>query len=212
MKRLLPLCSFLFAACSTSTPEKALPPCCQPGAAASAAASAPTDSLAHLEGAWRDHEGTDFTFEELEGAPRLVSMFFSHCTYACPRLIEDARLAQAAILEATGTTVPVWLFSMDDRRDTPEALAAFGKARGLDLKTWRLLHATAGDVAELAAALGIQYRLDPKTGDFGHTSRLVLLDRQGRPVGAVEGAGPDLKPLVDAARRVTGTPATPSTP
>jgi protein SCO1/2 len=174
------------------------PPCCE--TPAPPAAALPSDSLAHLEGAsWKDQNGTPFAFAELAGRPRLVSLFFSHCAYACPRLIEDARRAQTELAGVLGQPPPIWLFSLDHVRDTPPVLATYAKGRELAAPHWRFFHGAEADVTELAAALGVQFRRDARTGDFGHTSRIVLLDAAGRPVAAVEGAGPDLAPLRIAA-------------
>lgn len=191
------ICRLLFClAAATSTAAE--PSCCATNNIP-AAATLPAESLAHLEGMWTNAQGKVVSLEELAGEPRLVAMFFANCTTACPVLLADVTLAQAAISNRTGRVVQAWMFSFDTARDTPSALAAFQKARGADPRRWQFFHGDAGAVRELAAALGVQYRRDPATGDIGHSSRIVLLDTNACPVAVVDGLTADPKPLVDAA-------------
>ena len=53
-------------------------------------------------------------------------MFFTHCEYACPIIVNDMRKLQAALPEDVRGKVDFLLVSFDAKRDTPETLAAEG--------------------------------------------------------------------------------------
>jgi protein SCO1/2 len=78
--------------------------------------------------------------------------------------------------------------SIDPEHDTPEALRALARARGLDPSRWRLLGAPDDTVREVAAVLGIRYRR-LADGSFNHSSVITLLDRAGVIQARVEGLG-----------------------
>jgi protein SCO1/2 len=57
--------------------------------------------------------------------------------------------------------------------------------RSVDESRWRLYRAEPADVRKLAATLGIQYRR-LSSGEFNHSTVLILLDAQGRIVARTE--------------------------
>jgi protein SCO1/2 len=98
---------------------------------------------------------------------------------ACPLIVDTLRNLDAALTPSERAQVDVLMVSMDPERDSPAALAALARERRITDPRWTLARASPGDTRKLAAMLGIQYRkLD--TGNFDHSSVLVLLDPQGR--------------------------------
>lgn len=67
--------------------------------------------------------------------------------------------------------------------------AAPAGPRPLDPARWTLARTEAHAVRQLAAVLGVRYRA-LADGGFNHTSELVLLDRDGRPLARTPAAGP----------------------
>ena len=139
----------------------------------------PANSLYHLTIPLTDQAGRTVKLEDWRGKPVIVSMFYRSCQFVCPRIVESVKRTE----ENLGSQrTPVLMVSFDPARDDVAALAEMATEHGLDQKLWTLARAEARDVRKLAAALNIQYRELP-SGEFNHTSVLILLDRDGRKVG-----------------------------
>ena len=106
-------------------------------------------------------------------------MFYRSCQFVCPRIVESVKRTEENL---GAQRTPVLMVSFDPARDDVAALAEMATEHGLDQKLWTLARAEARNVRKLAAALNIQYRELP-SGEFNHTSVLILLDREGRKVG-----------------------------
>jgi protein SCO1/2 len=171
---------------------------------ADAPAALPGDSLYHLDAAWQDQEGRDVVLADLAGQPVIITMIFTHCAYACPRIVADVQAVRAALPQDVRDQVRVVLVSFDTVRDTPARLQAWAEEQRLD-RAWTLLHGDADAVRELSVLLDIPY-VPQVDGSFGHGNRIVLLNAKGVAVAAVDGLGAAPKPIVDAAVQLAGTP------
>jgi protein SCO1 len=151
------------------------------GAWASARAATPNDgSIYALSVPLTDQNGRDFQLAELRGQPVLISMFYTSCDAVCPMIFETLRLTLARLSEREGRRVRVVLVSFDPARDTVSALKQAAVAHGTDAR-WTLARATEADARQIAAVLGVQYRR-LASGEFNHSSEIVLLDTEGRIV------------------------------
>ncbi|MCB9786927.1 MAG: SCO family protein [Deltaproteobacteria bacterium] len=148
----------------------------------------PGDSLYQLGDTWTDQGGEPRQLAELRGHVVVLAMMFTHCTYACPRIVADMRAIEDGLAADTADDVRFVLASYDTKRDTPETLRAFAASKGLNLARWTLLHGDPGAVRELSAAIGGSYT-ENDLGNFAHTNQVVVLDREGRQVFRQEGLG-----------------------
>ena len=139
----------------------------------------PANSLYHLTIPLTDQAGRTVKLEDWRGKPVIVSMFYRSCQFVCPRIVESVKRTEESL---GAQRTPVLMVSFDPARDDVAALAEMATEHGLDQKLWTLARAEARNVRKLAAALNIQYRELP-SGEFNHTSVLILLDREGRKVG-----------------------------
>ena len=139
----------------------------------------PANSLYHLTIPLTDQTGRTVKLEDWRGKPVIVSMFYRSCQFVCPRIVESVKRTEENL---GAQRIPVLMVSFDPARDDVAALAEMATEHGLDQKLWTLARAEARNVRKLAAALNIQYRELP-SGEFNHTSVLILLDREGRKVG-----------------------------
>lgn len=162
----------------------------------------PGDSIYQLESVWKASDETDHTLASLRGPIRVVAMFYSSCTYACPMIAAEL----SAIQEQLPSDAPVHftLFSFDPARDNPKALAAFAERQGLSGHRWLLLSANDDAARELAAVLGVRYRNEPD-GEIAHSNQITLLDQEGRIVYQLPGLGSDATPLLAATRKLINT-------
>jgi protein SCO1/2 len=115
------------------------------------------------------------------GKPVLLTMFYGSCAVACPAVIDHLK----RVVADSARDVRVVLVSFDAARDTPEHLAELARVHGLDTR-WMLLAPGDDRARELAATIGFRYR-KLESGEFFHSSTIVLLDEGGRPLTKTEG-------------------------
>src|SRR5215207_2953461 len=105
-----------------------LPPCCRPPLAA----SPPTDqSLYLLDSKWTSDVGRQIKLGALRGRPQIVALFFTHCEYACPILVEELKGLERKLPPEVIDKVDFLLVTIDAKRDTPAELATFREKRQL---------------------------------------------------------------------------------
>lgn len=146
---------------------------------------------------------------DLLGHPWVVDLMFTSCAGVCPRMTtEMARLESGAgdIPEAKFVSI-----SVDPERDTPEVLAAYAKKLGVGSERWFFLTGSQEEVHALASA-GLYLPTEQGDPDQGqeaviHSSRFVLIDREGRIRGYYDSRDTDaLLRLRTDLRRVDGAP------
>lgn len=169
-----------------------------PAAPVVAAAPAPVnDSIYALNVPLVGEDGRRYGLDVERGHLVLMSMFYTTCPMACPLLIERIK----GILDEAGPAASdarVLLVSMDPARDDVAALRQAWTERGLDSR-WHLAAPLPAQLREVAALLDIQVRQSPD-GGFAHTSVVVLINEEGRPIARAEG-DEGRSELVSALRR-----------
>jgi protein SCO1/2 len=161
-------------------------------AIATGAAPLPPQSVLQQQGAFTDQDGRNFHLADRRGHVQIVSMFYSSCTYTCPLMVDSALGVEHALQPNQRNALRVLLVSFDPQRDTAAVLAALASKRHLDTSRWTLARADDDSVRKLAALLGVRYR-KLASGDFNHTTGLILLDADGRILAKTDqlGAMPD---------------------
>ncbi len=162
-----------------------------------AAKPLPGNSVYQLQATLVDASGRPRQWSEFRGQPRIATMFYSSCPYMCPLIIESGKAIDRSLTPAERARLGVVMVSLDPKRDSPAALTALVKKRGIDAKRWTLLRPEPKDLRSLAAVLGVKYRA-LADGEFNHTSVLILLDADGRILARTEtiGTRPDPEFLV----------------
>ncbi|MEZ4269819.1 MAG: SCO family protein [Myxococcota bacterium] len=148
----------------------------------------PGESLYHLPTTWTDQAEQTRSIAEFRGHVVVLAMMFTHCDYACPRIVADMKAIEAGVEADEALDVRFVLASYDTKRDTPETLRAFAKDKELNLARWTLLHGKPEGVRELSAAMGGTYA-ENDLGNFAHSNQVVVLDRDGRIVHVQDGLG-----------------------
>lgn len=160
-------------------------------------------SLYQVESKWTTDEGKDIKFADLAGKPRVVLMFFSHCTTACPILVYDLRRIESSLSTAERSRIGFTLVSFDSEGDTPVVLAQYRKAMNLS-DNWTLLNGKPDDVLELAALLGVQYKQNAD-GQFAHSNAITLLNGQGEIVFQQNGLDSKPEDMVSKIQQLLAT-------
>lgn len=141
--------------------------------------TAPTDaSLYNLESHWLNQHGDSIMLNNLQGKVQLVSLVYTSCQYACPRIVADMKNIEAAVVDTWGHQVGFVLVSIDPQHDTPEKLKEFAEKNGFSPHRWQLLHGSDDSVLELAALLGVQYKRTDER-DFSHSNVITILNPAG---------------------------------
>jgi protein SCO1/2 len=161
----------------------------------------------HTVGAFAlvDQTGATFTESSLTGRIHVASFLFTTCPSLCPALVTRLRKVQDAIAvpsaspqDAAAVDVLLVSYSVTPRLDTPEVLAEFGAARGIDPRRWKLL--TGGEQAtrQIERLMRESYFASDDRGKLLHTERVVLVDTRGRLRGVYNGTQPfDMERLIE---------------
>jgi protein SCO1/2 len=138
--------------------------------------------------------GEPFDRKTLDGKIWVADFIFTNCTGPCPRMSSHLRRVQTQTAELGD--VRLVSFSVDPERDTPAALAEYAKRFRAVPGRWFFL---TGDRSTLDALDRRTFMLGNVDGSLQHSTRLVLVDRQGRIRGyyATSEDDPTARLLVD---------------
>ena len=156
-----------------------------------------------------DQEKHITTERDLDGKIHVASFLFAECPSVCPTLVTKLKPVQDAIRGNDG--VLMVSYSVTPVQDTPDVLAAFGKARGIDPATWKLL---AGDLGEISRTIRESYFADDTRLIDGtpesrilHTEKVLLVDRDRRLRGIYKGTDAfEMERLVEDIRALEKEP------
>ena len=115
----------------------------------------------------------------LRGKVWVADFIFTTCAGPCPAMTE--RMAK---LQAQFKSQPDLRFvsiSVNPEYDTPEILAAYGRANGADFSRWSFLTGDSDAVQKLAAE---GFKFGSMDQPIMHSTRFALVDRQGRMRGS----------------------------
>ena len=172
--------------------------------AAAPAKPLPGNSVYLLKASLTDASGKSVDWQQMRGKPRIATMFYSSCPFMCPLIIESGKGLDKSLTPAERAKLGFVMVSLDPKRDTPQAVTAMAKKRGIDLTRWTLLRPEPRDVRLLAGVLDVRYRA-LASGEFNHTSVLILLDAEGRILARTESIGPTPDPdFLKAVRKALG--------
>lgn len=195
MKTIVLLSLFAVTAFAAEPAKSAeISPCCRKALDA----GTPTDkSLYLLDSKWTSDAGKEVKLSVFRGRPQIVALFFTHCEYACPILMNDMRRLEKQLPPEVLAKVDFLIVSFDTERDTQAVLAEYRKKEKLAASRWSLLRGGADDVRGLAALLGINYAKDSR-GQFNHSNLITVLNAEGEVAFQQAGLNADPAALVAA--------------
>lgn len=167
-------CAFALGLLSVSTSAAEL--------ASVSSAALPGNSVYQLPISLVDQDGRQFKLAAKRGQPVIVSMFYNSCEFVCPMLIDTMRATENSLTANERMRLAMLLVTFDPARDDVATLKSVAGKRELEAAHWTLARTDASAVRKLAATLGIQYRL-LSSGEYNHTTVLILLDAEGRILG-----------------------------
>ena len=181
---------------STPASTNETKPCCSEHPSPDAV-EATENSIYQVDSQWQDQSGKKHQLKSLGGRIQVVTMGYTTCKYACPRLLADMRLIESGLPEEIAAQTGFTFISIDPETDTPARLTEYRKENHLDSARWTVLTGDAGSVQELAVVLGIQYR---KVGgkDFAHSNLITILDANGEVIHRQKGLAADPQDTIKA--------------
>ena len=151
-------------------------------------------SLYQIPGTWTDQGGRPFVLSSLRGSPVLLVLFYGTCDSVCPTVVRDAKRVESLLPEDDRRRTRFVLITIDPSTDSPKHLLAYARQNDLDLSRWALLNGSPEQVRVLANAIGFKYR-STGSGQYSHTIRLNVLDREGNLVEKADGLERPLEPV-----------------
>ena len=141
--------------------------------------------------------GAPFERHSLDGKIWVADFIFTNCTSSCPRM--SAQMSHVQPLLSEFPDVRLVSFSVDPKRDTPEALASYARRFQAQPERWYFL---TGDQKALDALDRRAFMLGNVDGSLEHSTRFVLVDRHGKIRGYYGAAQDDPTPslIVDIRR------------
>ena len=142
-------------------------------------AGEPTDhSIYNVSSSWRNRFGNPVKLDSLKGKVQVVAMVYTHCEFACPRILADMKRIRDRLSEDDLKRTNFVIISIDPERDTPQRLNQFAMENDLTDTNWTLLNGDQGDILEVAALLGVKYKRISES-DFTHSNIITVLNAEG---------------------------------
>ena len=145
-----------------------------------------------------DHRGERVSRADLLGKVWVANFIFSSCPGPCLDLTKRMRAIDEALADVEALRIVT--FSIDEKLDTPAALAAYA-ARVQAGPRWHFLTGQRAITARVANE-GFRFELSSDPGNFAHSDHVVVVDKTGTTRGTFDGHAPD---LVQDVRRLVET-------
>lgn len=136
---------------------------------------------------WRlvDQNGKVLGSTDLAGDVYVASFLFTRCPDVCPRMTASLRQLERRFREEGVRAVRLVSFSVDPAYDTPGRLRDYARNHGLDEERWSFVTGNEREVRSLVVdgfeqPMGERLILWGGAVDVAHTTRLVLVDQNGR--------------------------------
>jgi cytochrome oxidase Cu insertion factor (SCO1/SenC/PrrC family) len=138
--------------------------------------------------AFQERGGAIVRREDLAGEPWVASSIFTRCTGPCPAVTSTMNKLQARL---DGSRAKLVTFTVDPEYDTPEKLAEYARAAGANPKRWLFVTGPTADIDAFirqSFSSPVERSTSVPVGEHvSHSTRLVVVDKQGRVRGMYSG-------------------------
>lgn len=139
-------------------------------------------------------EGKEVTLSKWKGTPLVVTMTYTSCQYACPRILERLKNVQKHF-DKKGKKAQFLVATFDPVRDTTQKLKSHQESVGEIAKNWKFLTGSEPELRQLSMVLGIRFEKNPESGDITHDNKILIIDESGKLVQELSGLSPDVSEL-----------------
>ena len=124
-----------------------------------------------------DQRGTSFAFDDLRGAPIVLTFVSAHCTDACPLI--DAQIAQTVHrIGSSPVAVRFVTVTLDPERDSALDMRSIANSFAARAPRWIVASGKTADVHALMRRYNVQTARDAHGYATSHTSFIYILDTQ----------------------------------
>lgn len=136
-------------------------------------------------------DGSKVTREDLAGSVWVANFVFTRCLGPCP--VMTSRMAELnQKLGPRAGDVKLVTITVDPEHDTPEVLAAYGEKVGADPDRWKFLTGPKDEVLSVVSKGFLQALGTDQEGMPVHTTRFILVDKDGWMRGFQDGNDPEV--------------------
>jgi protein SCO1 len=158
------------------------------------------DTLYHTIGDFKliSHTGDSLSLQNLKGKIFIADFFFATCQTICPEMSMQMKRVQEAYRD--DNEILLVSHSVNPVQDTVEALAAYATEYEAIPGKWFFLTGDKPQIYDLARKSYFITAMegDGGPGDFIHSEKLVLVDKEGRIRGYYDGTDyEDVNKLID---------------
>lgn len=122
--------------------------------------------------------GKKVTLNHWKGRPLVVTMAFTTCQFACPRMMESLKKLQKAFDEKK-RDADFLIISLDPESDTVKTLTKYRANQNLTFKNWTFLTGKESNTRQISMVLGIRYNKNPESGSISHDNKILLINTKG---------------------------------
>ena len=139
----------------------------------------------------RDQTGTSFGSQQLQNKPWIANFVFTRCPTTCPIQTRNLAKFQKQLKKIPGgEQVELVSITVDPNFDSSAVLADYAKRMDADPEQWHFLTGSRDEIWELCKK-GFKLAVDDAPPEapspIMHSSRMMLVDRQGQIRGFYEG-------------------------
>ncbi len=138
-----------------------------------------------------DQTGTPIGLKDLKGKIWVANFIFTRCQGPCP--VMSSRMAELnKSVQRAGKGVELVSFTVDPDFDRPEILSAYASKLGADSSSWKFLTGTKEEIDAIVVKGLLQPLAKEPDGTPAHSTRFVLVDRNGQLRGFENGNDPEV--------------------
>lgn len=138
-----------------------------------------------------DQSGKPFGLADLKGKIWVANFIFTRCSGPCPAI--SSRMAELnKKIGRAGEGVELVSFSVDPEFDTPQVLAGYASHLGADPDRWKFLTGNKSEVDRIIIKGLLQPLMKEPDGTPAHSTRFVLVDREGKLRGFEDANDPEI--------------------
>jgi len=143
-----------------------------------AASSEEKASLYDLPISFSTDGGKLVQLENWKNRPLVVTMTFTSCQFACPRMVESLKKLQK-LFDEKKRAADFLIISLDPEHDTAPTLSKYRRDKKIDFKNWTFLTGSETDTRKIAMVLGIRFNKNPESGSISHDNKILLINGKG---------------------------------
>ena len=127
------------------------------------------------------------SLSQFRGKVVALNFIYTSCVLPqfCYRLANQFSVVQRRFPERVGRDLVLLTVTFDPARDTPERLAEYAREWSADRSVWRFLTGGVDEVRHVCSLFGLD--AFPDEGLISHSTRTVVIDRNGTLAASIEG-------------------------